>query len=103
MIGLVVLLLDHLLSILFSFPNYCYVSVKIDVDSMTVIEDPAIEDDEVEVHTHTHAHMHARTHTHIHTFHHTHMHVHIASFPGSPGTRICIARRAWYLFYVSMT
>ena len=27
----------------------------------------------------------------------------LASFPGSPGTRICIARRAWYLLYVSMT
>ena len=27
----------------------------------------------------------------------------LALFPGSPGTRICIARRAWYLFYVSMT
>ena len=27
----------------------------------------------------------------------------IASFPGSPGTRICIAQRAWYLSYVSMT
>ena len=25
----------------------------------------------------------------------------VASFPGSPGTRICIARRAWYLFYVN--
>ena len=27
----------------------------------------------------------------------------VASFPGSPGTRICIAGRARYLFYVSMT
>ena len=27
----------------------------------------------------------------------------LASFPGSPGTRIYIARRAWYLLYVSMT
>ena len=27
----------------------------------------------------------------------------LASFPGSPGTRICIAWRAWYLLYVSMT
>ena len=27
----------------------------------------------------------------------------VASFPGSPGTWICIARRAWYLLYVSMT
>ena len=27
----------------------------------------------------------------------------LASFPGSPGTRIYIAQRAWYLFYVSMT
>ena len=27
----------------------------------------------------------------------------LASFPGSPGTRIFIARRAWYLLYVSMT
>ena len=26
----------------------------------------------------------------------------LASFPGSPGTRICITGRAWYLFYVSM-
>ena len=26
----------------------------------------------------------------------------LASFPGSPGTQIYIARRAWYLFYVSM-
>ena len=26
----------------------------------------------------------------------------IASFPGSPGTQICIAQRAWYLLYVSM-
>ena len=73
MIGLVVLLLDHLLSILFSFPNYCYVSVKIDVDSMTVIEDPAIEDDEVEVHTHTHAHTHARTHARMHAHTHTYI------------------------------
>ena len=28
---------------------------------------------------------------------------HLASFPGSPGMRIFIARRAWYLSYVSMT
>ena len=28
---------------------------------------------------------------------------HIALLPGFPGTRICIAGRAWYLFYVSMT
>ena len=28
--------------------------------------------------------------------------VYLASFPGSPGTRIYIARRAWYLSYVSM-
>ena len=27
----------------------------------------------------------------------------VASFPGSPGTRIYIARRAWYLSHVSMT
>ena len=27
----------------------------------------------------------------------------LASFPGSPGMRIYIARRAWYLSYVSMT
>ena len=27
----------------------------------------------------------------------------IVSFPGSPGTRIYIVRRAWYLSYVSMT
>ena len=27
----------------------------------------------------------------------------LASFPGSPGTWICIAWSAWYLFYVSMT
>ena len=27
----------------------------------------------------------------------------VASFPGSPGTRIYIAWRAWYLSYVSMT
>jgi len=27
----------------------------------------------------------------------------VASFPGSPGMQICIAQRAWYLFYVSMT
>ena len=27
----------------------------------------------------------------------------LASFPGSPGTWICIAWRAWYLSYVSMT
>ena len=27
----------------------------------------------------------------------------LASFPGSPGTRICIAQRAWYLSYVNMT
>ena len=26
----------------------------------------------------------------------------VASFPGSPGMRIYIVRRAWYLFYVSM-
>ena len=26
----------------------------------------------------------------------------LASFPGSPGMRICIVGRAWYLFYVSM-
>ena len=27
----------------------------------------------------------------------------LASFPGSPGTQIFIAQRAWYLSYVSMT
>ena len=26
---------------------------------------------------------------------------HLASFPGSPGARICIAGRAWYLFWLS--
>ena len=26
----------------------------------------------------------------------------LASFPGSPGTQICIAERAWYLFCISM-
>jgi len=33
---------------------------------------------------------------------HTGTRSHLASFPGSPGTQISIAGRAWYLFYISM-